>query len=74
MNRPRPPIAARGELRSRSPWVLISTSSTARPGWSARRRSATQSACQRASGLPRVPIRIVPVAEGARVGFVDGIE
>ena len=59
----------RAELRSRSPCVLISTSSTTRPGWSTRSRPATHSDCQRASGLPRVPIRTLPTPS-AEIGAV----
>ncbi len=58
VNRPIPPIAARGDSRSRSPCVLISTSEISSPGWARRSWSATQVACHRARWLPRVPIRI----------------
>ncbi len=49
------PATDRGQraVEHPSPRVLIGTSSTCRPGWAWRRRSATCSLCQRASGLLR---------------------
>ena len=41
----------------RSPSVTIGNRFTVRPGWAVRRRSATCSACHRASGLFRVAMR-----------------
>src|SRR6516165_2977365 len=52
-------MVASGELRSRSPSVLISTSLVFNPGFTAESSSATQLDCQRARRLPRVPMSSV---------------
>ena len=56
-NRPLPPTSASARSCTRSPCVLIGTSSTGSAGWAARSSAATCSACQRASWLRRVAMR-----------------
>ena len=56
MKSPLPPTFASGASSILSPLVRIATSSTSRPGCSARNAAATCSACQSASGLRRVAI------------------
>ncbi len=63
-NTPLPPSSQIGTSSRRSPTVSTITSSTVTAGSAARRRAAMWSACQRASGLPRVAARTVGT-EGA---------
>src|SRR5690348_17238759 len=63
-NRPLPPTWASGRSSTRSPLVVMGTSSTARPGWRARRASATSPAWARARRLSRVAMRTESVAMG----------
>ncbi len=55
---PLPPTIARGTSRILSPVVLILVSVTVMPGYFFSSSDFTHSACQRASALARVPIRI----------------
>src|SRR5690349_2253904 len=63
-NRPLPPTWASGRSSTRSPLVVMGTSSTARPGWRARRASATSPVWARARRLSRVAMRTESVAMG----------
>src|SRR5215213_1874530 len=56
-NRPLPPTSASARSSTRSPCVVIGTSSTGNSGWALRSRAATCSACHKASLLRRVAMR-----------------
>ena len=70
VNRPLPPASASGRSWMRSPVVLMTrTSKACRPGpCAASSRARTSAACARASGEPRVPIRIVVACKGRSPG------
>ena len=57
MKSPLPPISMSGRSSTRSPSVLMTTRSMVSPGCAASSSSVMWSACQSASGLPRVPSR-----------------